>query len=73
MSIVILGVIVNISYSTDFAFGDKPDKEDKQSKKVEAKAAAEAKEAFMQERFAAGVRAAAAKKINNGVRKEKWL
>jgi colicin import membrane protein len=45
----------------------------KQEAEAQAKAAAEAKEAFMQERFAAGVRAAAAKKINNGVRKEKWL
>ena len=43
MSVIILGLIVNISYSTDFAFGDKPDKEDKQSKKIEAKATAESK------------------------------
>ncbi len=45
----------------------------KQEAEEQAKAAIAAKEAFMQERFAAGVRAAAAKKINTGARKEKWL
>ena len=52
MSIVVLGLIVNISYSAEFAFGDKPDKGEPKSKKVEAKAAAQDKKSEVQNKKA---------------------
>jgi len=52
MSIVVLGLIVNISYSDEFAFGDKPKKEESKSKKGEDKAEAQNKKAEAQNKKA---------------------